>query len=79
MWEQHGEDRGRWTEYIDTQTGESSIKEHKLKVVWKSCKPDKHSFELSGNREVTCKKCGYMREFVLGLEKLQDGKIVRLK
>jgi hypothetical protein len=78
VWIQKGDDKGRWTEYVNTETGESSIKEHKLKVVWRSCKPDKHYFELTGNREATCSKCGFVRNFVLGLEKLEDGKIVRL-
>ena len=63
MWEQKGEDKGRWTEYVN-ERGESSIKEHKLRLVWKSCKPDKHRFELTGNREVTCTKCG-MRDIPL--------------
>jgi len=47
MWEQAGEDQGRWTEYVNSETGESSIKTHKLKVVWKSCKPDNHVVNLT--------------------------------
>lgn len=78
MWIQKGEDNGLWTEHINTTTGESSIKEHKPKEVWRSCKPNEHYFELSGNREATCRKCKMVKPFVLGIEKLEDGKIVRL-
>lgn len=79
-WEKtHEEDRGRWNEYKNSETGESSIKEHQLKVVWKGCKGGNHLFEISGNREATCTKCGYIKEFILGLEKLVDGKFVPLE
>jgi len=78
MWEQAGEDQGRWTELVNSETGESSIKTHKLKVVWKSCKPDNHVFELTGNREVTCKKCKMIKPFILGQEVLVDGKLKAL-
>jgi hypothetical protein len=78
MWEQVGENQGRWTEFKDSETGESSIKEYKLKVVWRSCKPDDHVFELSGNREVTCTKCKMIKPFVLGQEVLKDGKLIPL-
>lgn len=79
MWERKNEeDKGRWNEYINTETGESSIKEHKLKVIWTGCKEDEHNFELTGNREVTCKKCGYIKNFVLGIQKLENGKIVEV-
>lgn len=78
MWEQKGDDKGRWTELVDSQTGRSSIQEHKLKVIWTGCKEDEHEFELSGNREVTCKKCGYIKNFVLGLQKFENGKIIEV-
>lgn len=79
-WEKtHENDRGRWNELKNTDTGESSIKEHKLKVVWKGCKGGNHFFELSENREVTCNKCGFIRNFVLGIEKLEKGKLIELK
>lgn len=68
MWEQKGEDKGRWTEFVNPQTGESSIKEHKLKVVWTGCKESKHKWILSGNRELTCERCNAVRQFVLGVE-----------
>lgn len=76
MWNQKGDDNGRWTEYVNDQTGESSLKEHKLKTVWKSCTKNKHFYELTGNRELTCRECGHTRQFILGLQKLVDGKVV---
>lgn len=79
MWEQVGEDQGRWTEYQNSETGKSSIETHELKVVWKSCKPDKHYYELTANREVTCKKCKMVKPFILGQEVLKDGKLIPLE
>ena len=77
-WEKVNEDdKGRWNEFKNTETGESSIKEHKLKVVWKSCKENDHFWEVTGNREVTCTKCGIGRTFILGLDKIVDGRLVR--
>jgi len=76
MWEQKNkEDKGRWNELVNTETGESSIKEHKLKVVWKSCEKDKHKWMLTGNRELTCDRCQMVRPFVLGIEKFEDGEL----
>lgn len=79
MWEETGEETGRWQDHVNTETGEHSIKDHKLKLVWKSCKHDKHYYELTANREVTCKKCGAIKPFVLGIETLKDGKLIPLK
>lgn len=79
MWEQKGDDKGRWTELVDSETGRSSIQEHELKVIWTGCKEDEHDFELTGNREVTCKKCGYVKNFIVGLEKFENGKITKVE
>lgn len=69
---------GRWIERVN-EKGESSIQTHELKTVWKSCTKDDHYYELTGNREVTCKKCGAIRQFVLGIEDLIDGSLVPVK
>ncbi|MCH9739502.1 MAG: hypothetical protein K0U38_01485 [Epsilonproteobacteria bacterium] len=66
MWVDSGKGKGIWKERINETTGESSIKEHTPKVVWKSCKAGSHSYKLSGNREITCDKCGLMSAFVPG-------------
>jgi hypothetical protein len=76
MWNRVGKDKGRWTKYVDSETGKSSIEEHELKLIWKSCKPGEHKFELSGNREVTCTKCQFVKPFILGQEVLKDGKLI---
>lgn len=79
MWEKVNEDdKGLWNEYVNDQTGESSIKEHKLKKVWTSCKEDEHEYELTADREVTCKKCGYVKNFIVGFEKFENGKIIKI-
>jgi len=81
MWQQKGEDKGRWTEYINANTGESSIKEHTLKTLWKSCKPDDHYWEVSlaNPRELVCKHCKGIQTYVLGFHQVIDGKIVERK
>ncbi len=70
-----------WQEQKDPETGESSIKEHKLKTVWQSCKKGDCYFELTNSptRECTCNKCGSVTYFVLGMQILKDGKIISLK
>ena len=83
MWElkKGTEDKGRWKEYLNSDTGESSIKEHKLKTVWQSCPPDKCYYELTNpkTRECTCVKCGAHYYFVLGIQILRNGKIVSIR
>jgi len=79
MWKQKGEDKGLWTEYINETTGESSIKEHKARVVWKSCKWNDHDFKWTGTRELTCQKCQFIYKPLIGMETVVDGRIVPIK
>lgn len=78
MWEKtHDDDRGIWNEYRNVLTGEKSIKEHKPKVVWRSCKSfSDHNFEITGNREWTCTKCQFIFTPIIGIHKLEDGKVI---
>jgi hypothetical protein len=78
MWEKtHEDDRGVWNNYRNVLTGENSIKEHKPKVVWRSCKNFKdHYFEQTGNREWTCTKCQFIFLPIIGIHKLEDGKVI---
>lgn len=77
MWEKKGEDKGIWTEYVDSVTGRSSLKEHKPKVVWQSCKKfSDHDFEVTGNREWACKHCNFVFLPIIGIHSLKEGKIV---
>lgn len=76
MWVQQTEDKGLWNEYINDVTGESSIKEHKPKIIWKGCKPEDHYWEMTGNREITCKHCHQKSTFIVGLQKIVDGEII---
>lgn len=79
-WEYKG-GSGRWKEYVNSDTGESTIKEHKLKTVWQSCLRNECIYELTNprTRECTCTKCGAITYFVLGMSKLVEGKIVPLR
>lgn len=69
---------GLWVEKFD-ENGRSSLEIHTPRVVWTSCKPNEHYFELTGNRECTCNKCGVFQKIVLGMQFLQDGKIIQLR
>ncbi len=69
--------KGIWNVYeVD---GVSSLKEHKLKTVWESCKPDDHYFEITNSprREATCIHCKMIRNFILGIDVLTDGKFTK--
>lgn len=78
MWEKtHEDERGIWNEYKNNLTGERSIRDHKLKVVWKSCKTfAEHNFEVTGNREWKCSKCQFVFTPVIGIHKLENGKVI---
>lgn len=71
---------GLWTERKDPITGKSSIEEHTPKLVQEWCPPDKHYFVMDDPRSriIVCKHCKYEAKFVLGMQKLVDGKIVEL-
>lgn len=69
---------GLWKERFD-EHGRSSLATHEPKVVWTSCKQDDHYFELTGNRECTCNKCGLIQNIVLGIQTLREGKIIQLR
>ena len=58
--------QGLWNEVIDEVTGKSSLQEHKPKVIWKSCKEGEHVMKIDGNRELKCKNCGIIQNFVPG-------------
>lgn len=79
MWIQKTEDKGLWNEYVDDVTGESSIKLHTPKTVWRSCPNNGCIYELIGSREARCTKCGRVRSFVVGKETLVDGKFLPCK
>lgn len=69
---------GLWREHVNSETGESSYREHTLSTIATYCRPKDHYFEASSpsSREVVCKKCGFISSYILGLQILQDGKII---
>lgn len=78
---QHKGGTGRWKEWVNSDTGESSLKTHALKTVYQSCPTDQCHFELTNSaaRECTCVKCGRIEHFIVGLQALIDGKIVTVR
>jgi hypothetical protein len=84
MWEYKGnvaskdasdEVKGLWNVY-ENDLGESTLQEHIPKVVWESCLPDKHYFEITNSpkREATCKYCKTIVHYIVGIDVLKDGK-----
>lgn len=70
--------KGLWEVYeVD---GVSSLQEHKLKTVWESCGKDDCYFEItdSPKREATCKHCKRVVNYIVGIDKLVDGKFVSM-
>lgn len=67
-----------WDVY-ENEKGESTLTEHKLKTVWTSCAQDDHYFEItdSPRREATCRKCGFIVNFIVGIDVLKDGKFFK--
>ena len=65
-----------WTDNINPQTGEHSLKEVTPKVVKTYCSDDDHFFELTPQHTAECKKCGLGRYFALGRMKIINGRIV---
>jgi hypothetical protein len=67
--------KGLWNVY-ENEDGVSSLTEHTLKTVWTSCKTEDHYFEItdSPKREATCNKCGFIVNFIVGIDVLKDGK-----
>lgn len=69
---------GIWQKYKNTQTGELSVKTYTPRAVATGC--DNHYFiEEGSSRSVVCNKCGFGRRYILGKEKLKDGKLVPIK
>lgn len=67
-----------WDVY-EKDNGDSTLTEHKLKTVWTSCLPEDHYFEItdSPKREATCNKCGFIVNFIVGIDELKDGKFFK--
>lgn len=77
MWEKTG-GSGRWTNYRNTDTGENSIKEHKLKTVKKWCANHYFLIVDPGKRLLVCKHCGQEGHFIVGKQNVQDGQLITL-
>lgn len=77
----HKSGEGLWSEYVNEDNNESSVKQHTLKTVKEYCKNKKHYFilESPSSRNVICRKCGLGATFILGLHKLENGKIITIQ
>lgn len=69
------EGQGLWQSYKNKATGEVSIKTHTPRQVWQAC-TDHYFVEEGQSRYVKCRECGLGKRYVLGKEKLVDGKLV---
>lgn len=67
-----------WQEII--VDGKSSIQNHEPKLIKEYCREEDHDWEIidSASRTIKCKRCGMENHFVVGLEQIVNGKIVRI-
>lgn len=76
-WE-HKSGDGRWKNHVNTETGEQSVKEHKLKVVQTWCAKDQHDYRITDvkKRIAECSKCKQEVIFVVGKHEIIDDKVL---
>lgn len=74
------EGTGLWQKMVNVRTGQHSYAEHEPKLIKQWCKDDDHYYEAKNpqSRTVLCNKCGKETYYVLGLQKLEAGKIITL-
>ena len=70
---------GIWQNWKDTKTNKESIQNHRVKVVKTWGAEEDHYFEIKNpqKRIATCKTCKMERPFVLGRDKLHEGKFLK--
>lgn len=70
---------GLWQNWKNTKTGEQSLRLHTPKVVKQWCAEEDHYFEQKHpqKRIAICKHCKMERPFVLGRDRLVDGKFLK--
>lgn len=78
MWEDKG-GSGIWTERVNTDTGESSIKTHTSKIVKQWCGDHYFIWKDIGKRLLVCKHCDYETSINIGLQSLDEGKLILKK
>lgn len=76
MWEQKTNE-GRWSEYVNTDTGESSIKTHKIKPVKQWCDKKHHDYVIVHMRKrlAECSKCGQELRFIVGKHRIVGDRV----
>lgn len=70
---------GIWQNWMNTRTRQQSLKTHQPRVVQQWCAEDDHFFEIKNpqKRIAVCKHCKMERPFVLGRDKLVNGKFLK--
>jgi hypothetical protein len=78
IWQQKGPDKKIWTEYVNDDTGESSIKDHTLKVVKQWCAKDTHNYKITdaSKRIAVCTKCDHETTFIVGKDTIEGNFVV---
>lgn len=77
-WQQTSEDKGIWTEYENTKTGEKSLKTHTPKIVKQWCADTQHYFMIvdMGKRVAECKKCKKETTFIVGKDDIEGDRVL---
>lgn len=76
-WELKG-GTGRWAEHVNSETGESSIKQHELRVVKTWCADKRHDYVVDDipKRIARCLLCGKQKTFIVGRDEIKDNKVI---
>lgn len=75
MWE-YKSGSGRWANYVNSQTGEESIKKHTPLLVKEWCAIHRYTPDIPKNRIKECLVCGQETTFIVGIHEIVDGKII---
>lgn len=76
MWTHKG-GTGIWSEYVNEDTNESSLKEHRLKEVKQWCSKKNHKYIIKdmGKRLAVCSKCGQELVFIVSKHKINGNSV----
>ena len=66
-----------WNEFTDNM-GNSSLSVHTPRKIWQACRKECFYIQTDSNGTLQCKRCGHGTKIVWGMQKLVNGKIVKI-
>jgi hypothetical protein len=68
-----------WNEYVNTETGESTLQEHKPVNIMSAVGCDHHFERIDTSGNIQCRSCKVGMRIIAGLHELENGKVINLK